>query len=100
MIPGVGDALGALVSSYILGEAARLGAPRSVLLKMTFNVAVDALLGAIPVLGDLFDFTWKANHRNVRLLEEYVERPRKTVVVSRVFIWGLSVLIFGCKLLI
>jgi hypothetical protein len=93
LIPGFGDTLGAVISSYILSEAARMGAPKSVLLKMAFNIVIDALLGAIPILGDLFDMTWKANLRNVNLLRDYLEKPRKTVVVSRLFIATLIILI-------
>ena len=93
LIPGLGDTLGAVVSSYILSEAARLGAPKSVLLKMAFNIVLDALLGAIPILGDIFDLTWKANLRNVNLLRDYFEKPRKTVAVSRLFIATLILLI-------
>ncbi len=93
LLPGFGDILGSLASSYILAEAGRLGAPRSVLLKMAFNIAVDAIVGAIPLLGDLFDFTWKANLRNVRLLENYMRQPRRTVAVSRLFVWSLIALI-------
>jgi hypothetical protein len=100
LIPGFGDSVGALLSSYILAEAARLGAPRAVLLKMAFNIAVDALIGAVPVLGDLFDFAWKANQRNVDLLRAYYDQPRKTVVVSRLFVWGLGLLLAGMVLCI
>lgn len=60
---------------------------------MAFNVAIDALLGAIPLLGDFFDFTWKANLRNVNLLHAYLEKPRKTVAVSRLFVITLIVLV-------
>jgi hypothetical protein len=93
LIPGIGDALGAVLSSYIISESARLGAPKSILIKMAFNVAIDALLGAIPLLGDFFDFTWKANLRNVNLLHTYLEKPRKTVAVSRLFVITLIVLV-------
>ncbi len=93
LIPGIGDALGAVLSSFILSESARLGAPKSILIKMALNVAADALLGAIPFLGDLFDFTWKANLRNVSLLQAYLENPKKTVVVSRLFVTTLIVLV-------
>jgi hypothetical protein len=93
LIPGIGDALGAMLSSYIISESARLGAPKSILIKMAFNVAIDALLGAIPLLGDFFDFTWKANLRNVNLLHAYLEKPRKTVAVSRLFVITLIVLV-------
>ena len=59
LIPGFGDTVGALISSYIIAQAARLGAPRSILIKMAFNVATDTIIGAIPGVGDLFDFGWK-----------------------------------------
>jgi hypothetical protein len=71
LFPGGGDALGAVVSAALVFLAARQGLPRVVVARMVFNVAVDALIGAIPVLGDLFDFGWKANTRNLRLLERY-----------------------------
>ncbi|MBA3755002.1 MAG: DUF4112 domain-containing protein, partial [Nitrosomonas sp.] len=68
LIPGIGDALGAIISSHILTQAAHMGAPKSLLLKMAFNIGLDAILGVIPVLGDVSDFIWKANQRNVELL--------------------------------
>lgn len=97
-IPGIGDALGALISSHILTQAAHMGAPKSVLLKMGFNIATDAILGIIPVVGDISDFVWKANQRNVELLKDYLEQPEKTVTHSRFFIGILGVLIFGVLL--
>ncbi len=74
LIPGYGDALAAALSMYVVGEAAVAGAPKGTLLRMCANVAVDALVGSVPVLGDLFDAGWKANERNVALLEEHLER--------------------------
>jgi hypothetical protein len=62
---------------------------------MAFNIALDAILGAVPVLGDLFDVVWKANQRNVQLLGTYLERPRKAVATSRLFVWSLAVLLVG-----
>jgi NAD/NADP transhydrogenase beta subunit len=100
LIPWVGDLLGALVSSFILSEAARLGLPKSVLVKMAFNTSLDALIGAVPFVGDLFDFAWKANMRNVRLLEEYLERPRATVITSRLFVAFLCLLVIAVVVLI
>ena len=61
LIPGVGDAAGALLSTYILYEAMRLGAPSTVLLRMVANIGIDTVGGAIPVVGDIFDIAWKAN---------------------------------------
>ena len=78
LLPGVGDLAGAAVSGYALLVAARLGAPPAVLLRMLLNIGVDTLVGAVPLLGDLFDLGWKANRRNLRLLEQYLERPRET----------------------
>ena len=77
LVPFLGDLIGVLLSSFIVGEAARLGASRSVLARMAFNVAVEGLVGLIPFAGDVFDAAWKANQRNVRLLEQWVERPRR-----------------------
>lgn len=93
LFPGYGDTIGALVSSYILSEAARLGAPKSVLFKMAANIAVDAVVGAVPLLGDLFDFAWKANQRNVLLIGEYLENPRRAVASSRLFAGLLGLLL-------
>jgi hypothetical protein len=100
LLPGVGDTIGALLSSYILSAAARLGAPKSVLLKMAFNIALDAVVGALPVLGDFFDIVWKANQRNVQLLGDYLDKPRKTVVASRLFVWTLGLLLMGLVMFI
>src|SRR5919199_4702781 len=67
LIPGVGDAAGALLSAYILYEAMQLGAPKTVLLRMVVNIGIDTVGGAIPVVGDIFDVVWKANKKNAAL---------------------------------
>ena len=72
LIPGVGDALGMLLSTYILIEASRLGVPRTLLLRMVANIGLDTLVGAVPIVGDLFDIVWKANKKNVALLDAYL----------------------------
>ena len=83
LFPFIGDLVGVALSSYILSQAARLGAPKSVLLRMSFNVAVEGVVGIIPLAGDVFDAAFKANQRNVRLLEAWLEDPRRTVRSSR-----------------
>lgn len=100
MIPWLGDLLGALVSSYILSESARLGVPKSVLVKMSCNIALDALVGAVPFIGDLFDFGWKANLRNVQLLESYLQRPQATTIHSRLFVALLCLVVVAFVLAI
>lgn len=71
LIPGIGDPLGAVLSSYLIFEAARIGAPKHILLRMVGNVALESLVGVIPVLGDVFDIAWKANVRNLALLRAH-----------------------------
>ena len=66
------------MSGFTILSAFRMGAPPVVLLNMLVNVGIDALVGAIPLLGDLFDFGFKANRRNLDLLERYVQRPNAT----------------------
>jgi hypothetical protein len=78
LVPGLGDLFGGAASAYILLEAARAGAPSSVLLRMAMNVGVDTVIGGFPLIGDLFDFAWKSNTRNARLLSRHVEAPAQT----------------------
>jgi Domain of unknown function (DUF4112) len=74
LVPGLGDVLGAVLSTWLLVIAWRLGAPAPLLARMGLNVAIDALAGSIPLAGDVFDAGWKANVRNLRLLEGWLER--------------------------
>jgi len=74
LIPGIGDAITSAISAYIVCEARRLGVPRHLLLRMIANVAIDGMVGAIPVAGDFFDVMFRANQRNVRLLRRHLER--------------------------
>jgi len=76
LIPGVGDAAGALLSVYILYEAMRLGTSRPVLLRMIANIGIDAVGGAVPIVGDIFDMAWKANKKNAALLHAYLASQR------------------------
>lgn len=72
LVPGVGDVATAGISAWVIRESARLGVPARVIRKMAANLVVDLLVGAVPVAGDLFDFVWKANVRNLKLLEEHI----------------------------
>ncbi len=86
LIPGAGDAAGAVLAGWILVEAIRLGASRATVLRIAGNVALDALVGAVPVLGDIFDFAWKANLRNVVLLERHLAAPGQAARADRLFV--------------
>ncbi|PSQ98475.1 MAG: DUF4112 domain-containing protein [Bacteroidetes bacterium QS_9_68_14] len=74
LLPGVGDFASAIVSLYVPFEAIRMGAPYAKVAQMLLNILIDALLGSVPLIGDLFDVAFKANNRNVRLLEEHLGR--------------------------
>jgi hypothetical protein len=92
LIPGLGDAAGAILSSYIVLEAGRLGVSRSTLLRMGWNVLIEAVVGLIPLAGDLFDAGWKANQRNVQLLERTLAAPVSAHRSDKTF---LAVLVVG-----
>lgn len=95
LIPGFGDWAGAVISSYIVLQAVRLGAPSLVLRQMVVNVAIEALVGLIPGLGDIFDATFKANARNATLLRRVLTDlpPGQTVrpIVGRGVIAGVVI---------
>jgi hypothetical protein len=90
LLPGLGDAIGALMAGYILVESARLGVARSVLLRMLLNIGVDSAVGAIPGVGDLFDFVWKADARNLSLLQRHLDAPVRTRRVSNGVLVGVG----------
>jgi Domain of unknown function (DUF4112) len=74
LVPGAGDAVNLVISTYALLLAHRLGAPRGLILRMAGNTAIDFGLGSIPILGDVFDLFFKSNTRNLRMLSDYLER--------------------------
>jgi hypothetical protein len=73
-VPGVGDGITAVIALYPLLEAWRLGASPITLLRMLANIGADMLLGVIPIAGDLLDFAFKTNRRNVALLRRHLGR--------------------------
>jgi hypothetical protein len=99
LIPGGGDAAGAVFAGWILVEAIRRGASRATLVRIAGNVALDAGLGAVPFIGDIFDFAWKANLRNVALLERHLAAPDRAERADRSFIvlvlCGVCVMVLG-----
>jgi hypothetical protein len=76
LIPGAGDVTTFLVSGYMIVVLSENGASGFVLARMALNIVIDALLGAIPVVGDLFDIAFKANQRNMTLLREHYMEGR------------------------
>jgi hypothetical protein len=83
LLPVVGDAVGVALATYVLAVAVRTGVPRATLARVTFVLWVDATVGAVPVVGDLFDAYWKANRRSVRLLDARVAEPSSAAADRR-----------------
>jgi len=90
LIPGIGDATGAVLSGYIFYSAIKMKAPLSVLSRMAVNIVVELIVGMIPLLGDVFDATFKANARNMDLVNAWLEKPGKTRRESRLVLGGLG----------
>ena len=93
LVPGLGDVAGAALSGYVVLLGARLGAPRSVVLRMLGNVALDTVVSAVPILGDAFDVGWKSNTRNVALLERYLAQPGTARASSRTLVGAVVVVL-------
>ncbi len=93
LIPGFGDFVGTIVGSYIIVEAARGGIPSAVVFRMIANTLLEYFIGLIPVLGDLFDFTWKANIRNLNLYRAARADPRRLRRRSKIQLIILAVLL-------
>jgi hypothetical protein len=73
LLPVVGDMVAALLGSYLVWEARRLGAPPLIIARMIGNLAFDTVIGAVPFLGDVFDVAFKANRRNFMILKKHLE---------------------------
>lgn len=77
LVPGIGDVVGGLLSGYIILEAARAQVPTVTLVRMLANVGIDTAIGIIPAVGDVFDAAWKANMKNVMLLQGHLVTMRE-----------------------
>jgi hypothetical protein len=99
LVPVIGDLSTTLVSVYILSIAAQKRVPRSTMARMTLNLALDYVLGSVPVIGNIFDFAWKANHLNMRILERALDMPmearRRQTIWDWLFIGGIVALLLA-----
>jgi len=89
LIPNVGDTLTSLASFYILLAGVRYGVPKITLFRMAVNIGIDYLLGSVPIVGDAFDFFWKSNDMNMRLIRERATGKGKGSASDYVFIFVL-----------
>ena len=95
VIPVVGDAVAAGVGAWVIAEAARFGIPRVVLGRMALNLLVDLGVGAIPLIGDVYDVLFRSNTRNLELFRRHALDPDASTRGERAFFAGLLVLLVG-----
>ena len=95
VLPVLGDLISPLFTIGMLLQARQLGVPKVVQTRMLINVAIDALVGSVPVLGDLFDFAWKANARNLELLELHAREERRGSRGDYAFVTLMIALVIG-----
>jgi hypothetical protein len=86
LIPVVGDFVTSAFSLYIIAQAAALGAGPSTLIRMAINILVENLFDMVPVFGNIFDFYWKANNKNIVLLESHLQNPARETIKSRMIV--------------
>jgi Domain of unknown function (DUF4112) len=94
LIPGLGDLIGALVSALIVAAGVQARLPRSAIARMVANVAIEAAVGVVPFLGDLFDMAWKANTKNVEIFRRALKGERSRTRDS-MFVVGILVAILA-----
>ena len=95
LIPIVGDAVAGIVGAWVIAEAARFGVPRLVLGRMVVNLVIDLAIGAIPLLGDLFDIVFRSNSRNLALFRRHALDPAASTRGEQTFFLGLFLLLIG-----
>ncbi len=79
IFPWIGDAIGLILSGYILWIATQLKLPEKEIARMTRNIMIDFVLGLFPIVGDISDFVYKANSKNMDILEKFLETDKKTI---------------------
>lgn len=92
IFPGGGDAVGGAVSLSVLALALQNRLPVWVLWRMVLNIALDAAVGSVPLIGDLFDFGFRANQRNMKLLRAHGERPLPATMPKSYWVAGVLLL--------
>lgn len=99
LVPGVGDLASPILSMFMVWHGTRLGVPKIVLARMVLNALIDAATGVIPVVGDLFDFGWKATAWNLALLERHAMPGQRATRGDYVFVILCLTLLAGAAIL-
>jgi len=100
VIPILGDFIGAVFSTYIMYSGIKMGVSSKVVTKMAANIAIEFMIGWIPVIGDIFDVLWKANKRNVELIENATAEKQINAKLNYLIVALLITLILGTILVI
>jgi hypothetical protein len=90
LVPGIGDIMAGLASCVIIVAAWARGVPYITIARMLVNLAIDVIVGTVPLFGDMFDIAWKANRRNYALLTRHLERPRRHHWGDWFFLLGIA----------
>lgn len=99
VVPGIGDILGGIASCIIIIAAWMRGVSYVTVSRMVVNVGIEAVVGSIPILGDMFDIAWRANRRNYALLTGSLYAPRKYTIQSWLFLAALCIVLAALVLL-
>lgn len=100
LIPILGDFIGVIFSTYIMYSGIKMGVSSKIVKKMATNLAIEFIIGSIPIIGDIFDALWKANKRNVELIEEATIENQENYRLNYLIIASLIVLILSLILVI
>ena len=93
IIPGAGDAMGGGLSLYIMYSGIKMGVPRATVYRMATNILLEATIGLIPIIGDLFDAFWKSNKKNVKLIENAVHEDIKDKNINYFIMFSLAIVL-------
>ena len=99
-IPIIGDLLGSIISIYILYSGSKMGLSTKIISKMCLNIGIDFVFGLIPIIGDIFDIGWKANKRNVKLIEDNINKSDENLFLNNLAVATLIITIIASFLLI
>ena len=95
IIPILGDFIGAIFSTYIMYSGIKMGVSSKIVKKMAANIAIEFVIGSIPIIGDIFDALWKANKRNVELIEEATLENQENYRLNYLIMTSLIIIILG-----
>jgi len=93
LIPGIGDLITSIASFLIIFAGWQRGLPRVTITRMVANVAIDTLIGSVPLLGDMFDAAWKSNRMNLKLLQRPSTAGHKNTLIDALFLGGIALVL-------